>query len=65
MLNRLPADWLQGLMLPDLLMGEEPIVFPHETAIGSMANYITTTNAKNFQPMNANFGLFPDLPEED
>ena len=36
--------------------------FPSETAIGSMAKYITTTDPKNFQPMNANFGLFPDLP---
>jgi methylenetetrahydrofolate--tRNA-(uracil-5-)-methyltransferase len=26
-----------------------------------MAHYITSTNAKTFQPMNANFGLFPDL----
>ena len=40
---------------------QEPIVFPQETAIGSMAHYITSTNAKTFQPMNANFGLFPDL----
>ena len=30
-----------------------------------MANYITTTNAKNFQPMNANFGLFPEFPEKN
>ena len=36
--------------------------FPVETSIGSMANYITTTNSKNFQPMNANFGIFPELP---
>ena len=28
-----------------------------------MAHYITSTNAKTFQPMNANFGLFPDLGE--
>ena len=27
-------------------------------------DYITTTNAKNFQPMNANFGLFPDLGDK-
>ena len=39
--------------------------FPTETAIGSMANYITTTNAKNFQPMNANFGLFPELASKN
>ena len=45
----------------DLYYGEELVVFPQETAIGSMAHYITHTNAKNFQPMNANFGLFPEL----
>ncbi|WP_433749705.1 FADH(2)-oxidizing methylenetetrahydrofolate--tRNA-(uracil(54)-C(5))-methyltransferase TrmFO [Falsibacillus pallidus] len=52
-----------GINAARLALGEEPVVFPHETAIGSMANYITTTSKKNFQPMNANFGLFPDLPE--
>jgi methylenetetrahydrofolate--tRNA-(uracil-5-)-methyltransferase len=26
-----------------------------------MAHYITHTSAKNFQPMNANFGLFKEL----
>ncbi|MCG7407504.1 FADH(2)-oxidizing methylenetetrahydrofolate--tRNA-(uracil(54)-C(5))-methyltransferase TrmFO [Paenibacillus sp. ACRRX] len=40
---------------------EQCITFPHETALGSMAHYITTADAKHFQPMNANFGLFPAL----
>lgn len=35
--------------------------FPKETTLGSMANYITTADFKHFQPMNANFGLFPPL----
>ncbi|RLQ95755.1 FADH(2)-oxidizing methylenetetrahydrofolate--tRNA-(uracil(54)-C(5))-methyltransferase TrmFO [Falsibacillus albus] len=51
-----------GINAARLALGEELVKFPHETAIGSMANYITTTSKKNFQPMNANFGLFPDLP---
>ncbi|MCE4048323.1 MULTISPECIES: FADH(2)-oxidizing methylenetetrahydrofolate--tRNA-(uracil(54)-C(5))-methyltransferase TrmFO [Bacillaceae] len=51
-----------GINAAKLVNGEEPIQFPVETAIGSMASYITKTNAKNFQPMNANFGLFPELP---
>ncbi|MFT8319484.1 MAG: FADH(2)-oxidizing methylenetetrahydrofolate--tRNA-(uracil(54)-C(5))-methyltransferase TrmFO [Bacillus sp. (in: firmicutes)] len=51
-----------GINAARVVNGQEPLVFPNETAIGSMAKYITTTNAKNFQPMNANFGLFPDLP---
>lgn len=43
--------------------GEELVVFPRETAMGSMAYYITHAEGKHFQPMNANFGLFPELPE--
>ncbi|MNH37959.1 Methylenetetrahydrofolate--tRNA-(uracil-5-)-methyltransferase TrmFO [compost metagenome] len=27
-----------------------------------MARYITEAQSKNFQPMNVNFGIFPDLP---
>jgi methylenetetrahydrofolate--tRNA-(uracil-5-)-methyltransferase len=53
-----------GINAARLAQGNNPVEFPVETAIGSMARYITTTNAKNFQPMNANFGLFPELPEK-
>ena len=38
----------------------ERIVFPKETVIGALANYISTPN-KNFQPMNANFGILPEI----
>ncbi|WP_038828238.1 FADH(2)-oxidizing methylenetetrahydrofolate--tRNA-(uracil(54)-C(5))-methyltransferase TrmFO [Bacillus subtilis] len=51
-----------GINAAKLVLGEELVIFPHETAIGSMAHYITTTNQKNFQPMNANFGLLKELP---
>jgi len=50
-----------GINAAKLATGEDPLVFPAETAMGSMARYITSTNSKSFQPMNANFGLFPDL----
>ncbi|SMG15993.1 FADH(2)-oxidizing methylenetetrahydrofolate--tRNA-(uracil(54)-C(5))-methyltransferase TrmFO [Paenibacillus aquistagni] len=40
---------------------QDTILFPNETALGSMAHYITTADSKHFQPMNANFGLFPPL----
>jgi methylenetetrahydrofolate--tRNA-(uracil-5-)-methyltransferase len=55
---------IAGINVARLVSGKETVEFPHETAIGSMARYITTANAKNFQPMNANFGLFPELPEK-
>lgn len=54
---------LAGVNAAKLALGEEQIVFPEETALGSMARYITEADSKNFQPMNINFGLFPDLGE--
>lgn len=54
---------LAGVNAAKLALGEEQIIFPAETALGSMARYITEADSKNFQPMNINFGLFPDLGE--
>jgi len=34
-------------------------IFPKETCHGALANYITTADEKNFQPMNITFGLLP------
>ena len=39
---------------------ENKIVFPETTVIGALAKYISTPNSK-FQPMNANFGILPEL----
>ncbi|MBU8682410.1 FADH(2)-oxidizing methylenetetrahydrofolate--tRNA-(uracil(54)-C(5))-methyltransferase TrmFO [Bacillus haynesii] len=50
-----------GINAARLIQGKEPVTFSNDTAIGSMAHYITETNKKNFQPMNANFGLFKEL----
>ncbi|MBM4763944.1 FADH(2)-oxidizing methylenetetrahydrofolate--tRNA-(uracil(54)-C(5))-methyltransferase TrmFO [Bacillus sp. B15-48] len=55
---------IAGINAARLVTGESAVEFPKETTMGSMANYITTTNSKNFQPMNANFGLLPDLPKK-
>ena len=49
-----------GINACRLLNNEEKIVFPEETVIGALANYISSEN-KNFQPMNANFGILPEL----
>nr|WP_197051727.1 FADH(2)-oxidizing methylenetetrahydrofolate--tRNA-(uracil(54)-C(5))-methyltransferase TrmFO [Anoxybacillus sp. KU2-6(11)] len=52
-----------GINAAHYVLGKELVVFPQETAIGSMAHYITSANPKHFQPMNANFGLFAPLDE--
>jgi methylenetetrahydrofolate--tRNA-(uracil-5-)-methyltransferase len=54
---------IAGINAARLALGEELLYFPHETALGAMARYITHTDGKNFQPMNVNFGLFPELGE--
>lgn len=37
------------------------VVFPRETLLGSLTDYVTRPNP-DFQPMNANFGLLPPVP---
>ncbi len=48
---------LAGMNMARLIRGEEPIVLPPYSSIGAQAYYITHTNPKYFQPMNANFGI--------
>jgi methylenetetrahydrofolate--tRNA-(uracil-5-)-methyltransferase len=48
-----------GLNAARVARGLEPLVFPEETCHGALAHYITTSEAKHFQPMNINFGLLP------
>ena len=41
---------------------KDRVVFSENSMIGALAKYISTEN-KNFQPMNANFGILPKLDE--
>ncbi|GAA0837591.1 FADH(2)-oxidizing methylenetetrahydrofolate--tRNA-(uracil(54)-C(5))-methyltransferase TrmFO [Paenibacillus glucanolyticus] len=52
---------IAGINAARAAQGQEGVVFPQESAIGSMAYYITHADPDNFQPMNANFGLLPNL----
>lgn len=38
--------------------------FSKLTMIGALADYISSSEAENFQPMNANFGILPPLEEQ-
>ncbi|MHB1628451.1 MAG: methylenetetrahydrofolate--tRNA-(uracil(54)-C(5))-methyltransferase (FADH(2)-oxidizing) TrmFO [Bacilli bacterium] len=48
-----------GVNASRIARGLKTVVFPPATAIGSLANYITSADARYFQPMNATFGLLP------
>lgn len=52
---------IAGMNAAKAALGQELLVLPVETTLGSMAQYITTADFKHFQPMNANFGLLPKL----
>ena len=42
---------------------KQAIIFPKETIIGALANYISSYEG-DFEPMNANFGILPPLLEK-
>ncbi len=52
-----------GKNIVNRIKDKTKIVFPETTMIGSLSKYIATPNDK-FQPMNANFGIMPQLEEK-
>jgi methylenetetrahydrofolate--tRNA-(uracil-5-)-methyltransferase len=52
---------MAGINAARLVQGRPPVVPPMSTALGALLTYITDPARKDFQPMNANFGLLPPL----
>jgi methylenetetrahydrofolate--tRNA-(uracil-5-)-methyltransferase len=52
---------LAAINVARFLEGVELLVPPRETALGSLVAYITDSARRDFQPMNANYGLMPPL----
>jgi methylenetetrahydrofolate--tRNA-(uracil-5-)-methyltransferase len=59
-IENVASGLVAGLNAVQVSRGEEPIVFPAETAIGSLCRYVSTPQ-KDFAPMNINFGLLPPM----
>ena len=55
------SGMLVGIETARELLGEEPVNFPQETALGALALYVSSGSVGDFQPMNINFGLIPPL----
>lgn len=53
---------MAGINAVKYVQDAEKFVLPKETMLGALTEYIATENDK-FQPMNANFGILPELPE--
>jgi len=55
------AGLLAAINAARMLLESEPIFPPPQTALGSLVAYVTDSSRRDFQPMNANYGLMPDL----
>lgn len=54
------SGFVVGINAVQKFLNKEKIVYPKETVIGALALYISEKR-DNFQPMNANFGILPEL----
>ena len=55
------AGLLAALNVANLINGRPFAVPPPTTALGSLVAYVTDPGRRDFQPMNANYGLMPEL----
>ncbi len=56
------SGFLAGISAACLARETAPPLPPPETALGALIGHITNADARHFQPMNVNYGLFPELP---
>lgn len=52
-----------GLNLARVLKGQEPLVLPTTTMLGSLMHYVAHADPAHFQPMNSNWGILDPLEE--
>jgi len=55
---------IAGINMSRLVRNLDLYEFSHYTALGSQSYYISSAEDKYFQPMNTNFGIFPDLEKK-
>ena len=55
---------MAGINAARVALGEEPVAPPKETVIGALLDYIANCPIKDFQPMNSNFGILPEISEK-
>ena len=55
---------LAGLNMARTLQGRQTLRLPVTSMMGALAAYISDESVHHFQPMGANFGILPALPEK-
>ncbi|MBR6921764.1 MAG: methylenetetrahydrofolate--tRNA-(uracil(54)-C(5))-methyltransferase (FADH(2)-oxidizing) TrmFO [Clostridia bacterium] len=58
------SGFIAGVNAARRALGLDPFILPDTTMLGAMAKYISTSDSKDFQPMNANFGIIAPITEK-
>jgi methylenetetrahydrofolate--tRNA-(uracil-5-)-methyltransferase len=59
--GNIASGLLAGVNAARLIKGLPLLVLPKTTMLGALMHYVTHAAAADFQPMKANFGIFPSL----
>lgn len=63
-IEAIATGFMAGVHAAEAMRGRVPEPAPRMTAMGSLANYISRAETKNFQPMNITFALLPALASD-
>jgi methylenetetrahydrofolate--tRNA-(uracil-5-)-methyltransferase len=58
------TGWLAGVNAARVALGLEAVTPPESSMLGGLVRFLSTAESKNFQPMNTNWALVPDLEPE-
>lgn len=58
------GGWLAGTNAARIAQNKPPLTLPNVTMMGSLFEFISTADAKHFQPMPPNFGIIPTFSEK-
>jgi methylenetetrahydrofolate--tRNA-(uracil-5-)-methyltransferase len=60
-MGNVASGLIAALNLARKLGGQDDWIAPQTTMLGALCHYVTHAEAKEFQPMKANFGIIPEL----
>jgi methylenetetrahydrofolate--tRNA-(uracil-5-)-methyltransferase len=58
------GGWLAGTNAARIAQNKHPLTLPNVTMMGALFEFISTADAKHFQPMPPNFGIIPIFSEK-
>ncbi|BAQ64462.1 FADH(2)-oxidizing methylenetetrahydrofolate--tRNA-(uracil(54)-C(5))-methyltransferase TrmFO [Geminocystis sp. NIES-3709] len=58
------GGWLAGTNAVRVAQNKPPLTLPNVTMMGALFEFISSADAKHFQPMPPNFGIIPTFPQK-